>query len=428
MRSRALRWTLTLLVITATGVAGYYAWTLQQQVDAAEAAASAAADANLSAARAAFDLRSAQQAYVAAGQNKDFWFEKATAATAAIRSSLESLEQITTSDAARTALAESSKYLDEFAQQDRRVRGYASSGQELLASDIIFSDGRDSITRLLAALDLAADADRRDRASTISRIRREQMLVAGGVIALAVLMLLILAPLPASIAGDVAKSAEPEKRQATLDLDLRPTPRYVVTQPAAPRPAAPPARPAPPPSEKAQDEPKPAPVPEPAPPPRLRLDELARVCSDLARLSDSSSIPGILERTAMALEASGLVLWVADAQGQVLTPIAAHGYPANVLSRMGTIRVDDENVTATAFRTGLVQSVKADGSTSGAIAAPLVAPGGPLGVIAAEIRAGSDENDRLAAAAIVAAQLATLVGVPAAEGSDTANYELRTTN
>ncbi len=149
------------------------------------------------------------------------------------------------------------------------------------------------------------------------------------------------------------------------------------------------------------------------------------MCTELARLSDTGSIPAILERTAAALDASGLVLWVADAEKKILTPIAAHGYPASVLSRMGTLRTEGENATAAAFRTGLTQTVSGDGSANGAIATPLVAPNGPVGVMSAEVRHdGEKQHERLAAAAIVAAQLATIIGTP----SETQNYEVRTQN
>lgn len=410
-----LRLTLLLLVLAAIGGAGYHGWTLQQRIDEAEKDASAFNDARISAVRAAFDLRSAQQAYVAAGQNKDFWFQKVTAAAAAIRSSVDSLAQDTTSAVARTALAEATTYLDEFEEQDRRVRNYASSGQDLLASDVIFSDGRDSITQMLAALDLAADAATRERTDAVRLIRREQLIAAGAAVTFALLVVLVLTPLPRAAAATDTATTEEATSGKTLDLDLRPTPRYVVTQPVTPKAA----KPSP---EKAQEKPKQA-LPSTSAPSSVRLDEVARVCSDLARLSDTSSIPGILERTATALDASGLVLWVADAEGAVLTPIAAHGYPARVLARMGTLRTDDENVTAAAFRTGMVQTVRANGGSHGAIAAPLVAAGGPLGVMSAEVRGETaKEAERLATAAIVAAQLATLIGIPGemAEGDKAA--------
>ena len=76
---------------------------------------------------------------------------------------------------------------------------------------------------------------------------------------------------------------------------------------------------------------------------------------------------------------------------------------------------DAENVTAAAFRTGLLQTVKADAISHGAIAAPLLTPVGPVGVMAAEVLNDGERREATrAAAAIVAAQLATLMGPPAA--------------
>ena len=76
---------------------------------------------------------------------------------------------------------------------------------------------------------------------------------------------------------------------------------------------------------------------------------------------------------------------------------------------------DATNLTASAYRTGLLQTVKADAISSGAIAVPLVASGGCVGVMAAEVKNGGEQQeDLLAAATIVAAQLATLVGPPSA--------------
>jgi hypothetical protein len=84
-----------------------------------------------------------------------------------------------------------------------------------------------------------------------------------------------------------------------------------------------------------------------------------------------------------------------------------------MVTRLGTIARDAQNVTASAFRTGLVQTVLTDAVSNGAIAAPLITPRGPVGVMAAEVRGeGEKQAAKLAAASIVAAQLATLVGPP----------------
>jgi hypothetical protein len=164
----------------------------------------------------------------------------------------------------------------------------------------------------------------------------------------------------------------------------------------------------------------PAVIAPPAPPaprpaaPAIDLPGLAALCSDLSRVLDTRALPGALERTASLLNASGLVIWVADPDGRELTPVMAHGYPQNILSRLGTISKEAENATAAAFRTGVVQIVKADEFSPGAIAAPLLCPSGPLGVISAELLQDGERRDATrAAATIVAAQLATLLGPPA---------------
>jgi hypothetical protein len=225
--------------------------------------------------------------------------------------------------------------------------------------------------------------------------RREQLSYVAAAAAVLVLVILLLTP---AGAVDTTASAAQERAASpappgTLDLKLR------GDEPPVRRPAP-----------AAVQAPKPAPA---APAPGVEIQALAAVCSDLAKLSDTDRLPGILERTARALDASGLVLWVADFEGAELVPVATFGYPASVLARLGTIRRDAENATGAAFRTGLVQTVAATASAGGAIAAPLVTPAGCRGVMSAEVRGGGEKQPaRLAAAAIIAAQLAALVGPP----------------
>jgi hypothetical protein len=149
----------------------------------------------------------------------------------------------------------------------------------------------------------------------------------------------------------------------------------------------------------------------------VNLDAVAALCTELARVVDTRALPSILEKTAAILDASGIVIWIADPDGRELTPIVAHGYSPQLVNRLGTIARDAPNVTASAFRTGLVQTVMEDAVSEGAIAAPLVTPGGTVGVMAAEVRGGGEKQAaKLAATSIVAAQLATLMGPPVSRG------------
>jgi hypothetical protein len=147
----------------------------------------------------------------------------------------------------------------------------------------------------------------------------------------------------------------------------------------------------------------------------VNLNEIAALCTDLARLTDTRSLQSALARAADVLDANGIVLWIADPDGRELSPIVTHGYSTHVVTRLGTILRDDPNATAAAFRTSLLQTVRMDEISDGAIAAPLVTPTACVGVMAAEVRRGGEQDEsKLAAATIVAAQLATLVGPPSA--------------
>jgi len=401
MRSRAARLTLTLLAVVAIGAAAYFAWTTGIRARVAVENAAAFEAARASAVRDAFELRAAQQAYVAAGQTEAFWFERVAATADALRSGLNTLTSAAQAPAAGIALEEAGAALQDFEQSDRRIRRYASTGQKLLASDIIFSDGFEASSRIISALDRAGGASAGAVATVSREAERQQIMAAAGAAALAIFVMLMLTPVAVAAPARPVTPAEPA-RVDSAGLDLR----------TASRAAKPPADP---PVEVAK-----APVPAPQPPQSTtEIQSVAAVCADLARLSDTENLPVILAKTAAMLDASGLVLWVVHPDGEELVPIAAYGYPASVLSRMGTLRTDAENATAAAFRTGLLQTVSAGAGVYGAIAAPLVSPSGSRGVMAAEVRhGGENQSARLAAASIVAAQLGMIIGPPAAQSED----------
>ena len=398
MRSRAVRITLTLLAFGALIAAAYLTWSVDNRLFTARQANVSFDNAHASAVHEAYELRFAQQAYVAAGQSETFWIGKVTAAGDALRAALDTLTSSTQSGAIHAAIEAAAQAVEDFERVDRRVRGYATTGQKLLAADIIFSDGLEASAKIVAALSRVQKQSvaETEAAENSARIEwRTALGASAGVVAIA---LILLTGVPAGeTTGGHQPAASP---RPALDLDLRP---------AAPKRAAA-ATPIPP------DQPPPKRPLEAAPGLReADLMGLASICSDLARLSDTGSLPAILERAAKTLDASGLVLWVVDPDGKELMPVAAHGYPVSVLSRLGSLSVHGENATAAAFRTGLVQTVKGGMDTDGAIAAPLVGSSGCRGVMAAEVRhEGERQPTRLAAASIVAAQLATLIGPPAA--------------
>ncbi len=421
MRSRAVRVTLTLLAAGTLAAAAYLFWNIDRRAARLAANARAVETRVSTAVRQTFDLRGAQQSYVSAGQSEQFWIAKVTASLAALRDSLTALQSASATASGRVALDGALQALQEFERMDRRAREYSASEQKLLASDLIFSDGLENTEEIITALEQTRYVEAEDAAAARAAARREQLMFAGGGAAVALVALILLTPVPPRVT-DEPETGQGHADASPADFDAAhagkagrddavpdPVEEFEFRPLARPGAALPPA---------ADSEPVaavPASVPALATEPVIAdpapdLVIVAEVCSDLARVADTASLPSLLERTATALGASGVMLWVADPDGQELTAIAAHGYPANMLSRMGTIKKDAENVTAAAFRTGLLQTLRADATSPGAIAAPLVNPSGCMGVMSAEVRHdGERQPARLAIATIVAAQLATLV-------------------
>jgi hypothetical protein len=97
-----------------------------------------------------------------------------------------------------------------------------------------------------------------------------------------------------------------------------------------------------PPTESAPELPQ-APQPRRSP----DLTSVALLCTELSRVVTTDSLPPLLGRSAAALDASGLILWVGD--GDRLLPVLAHGYPAETISRLAPVTRADDNAAATAW-------------------------------------------------------------------------------
>lgn len=402
MKSLAVRLTLVALFAIAVGASAYLFWMGETRARAEAQAARAFDQQAVIAARGVLDLRAAQQAYVAAGQGDQFWASRVTTAAAALREAFAALRASAASPQAQSDVDAAVAALQDFEQMDRRARDYARSGQKLLASDLIFAAGLETTTGAVTALDRARESDHEARDEAAQGIRRRQLYALGAAAAAAILSVLLLTPRGAEEAAPiifrepvrVADHSEGFDLGGALDEGWSPPRKASVERPVAPAPA-----------------PEPAPVAAPAP--IFDFAGVASLCTELARVVDTRALPAILERAATVLDASGIVLWISDPDGRELSPIITHGYTPHVVSRLGTILRDAQNATAAAFRTSLLQTVKTDAVSEGAIAAPLVTPAGCVGVMAAEVRhEGEQDAAKLAAAAIVAAQLATLVGPP----------------
>jgi cytoskeletal protein RodZ len=141
------------------------------------------------------------------------------------------------------------------------------------------------------------------------------------------------------------------------------------------------------------------------------LQTIAQLCTRLGCAQEATEVTAVLEDTAFALDAVGLILWIPDSLGQVLTPVFAHGYPDQVVAHSSRVSTDADNASAEAFRTLTTCLVTGNEFRTGAIVAPLLTPMGCAGVLAVELRNGAERREDVRAAiTILAAQLSTLMG------------------
>ena len=93
----------------------------------------------------------------------------------------------------------------------------------------------------------------------------------------------------------------------------------------------------------------------------------------------------------------------------------------NQLSRLGRVSCDSDNVTASAYRTGQLQTVPSEGDLPGAMAVPLLAASQEtpsVGVLSVEVTQGWETSEAVqATASMLAAQLATFVTADPAPAS-----------
>lgn len=325
------------------------------------------------------DVRASQQAYVAVGRGERFWTDRVSSLLPALDRQLADFRGALMSPAARPAIASTANAAENLRRLDARVRDYILSGETLVASDLIFSDGLEAAHAISTGVETALGQELQARGSASIRARREQTIIWTAGSGLIVLFMLVLTFTGRS--GTLAAAVEPQT-VPTTEIAASDT-RANLDQPD--------------------------------------LTSTAELCTDLGRVVATGEMPPLLERIARVLDAAGIVVWVADPTGRELRPAMSHGYSDQLLARMGTISRDAANATAAAYRGAGLRAVPGDGIGNGAIAAPLMTADGCLGVLSVEVRSGGEHSSATRSlATIFAAQLATLVTIPSAPAQQTA--------
>lgn len=137
---------------------------------------------------------------------------------------------------------------------------------------------------------------------------------------------------------------------------------------------------------------------------------LARLCTDFGRVADAEALPRLLQQAAKLVDAAGLIVWIWDDSMDGLRPSLGCGYSDRVLAQLPTVKRDDDNATAAAFRSAETCTIEGREHVSGALAVPVITAEGCAGVLAIELQPGAEPSEAVrAVAAIVAASLAPLV-------------------
>lgn len=177
-------------------------------------------------------------------------------------------------------------------------------------------------------------------------------------------------------------------------------------------------------SPPVESEPVPAPTPVPAVQsvaavtpderaPDVDLPALAHLCTRLARVAELHEVGPVFKDAAQLLDAVGLILWMWDPQANALRAVLSHGYSADVLAQLPPVLRDADTAITAAFRSAETRVVNGSALETGAVVVPLTTPMMCAGVLALELRHGGERREAvLAFAAILAAQLSTLVGYP----------------
>ena len=388
MQKHTNRLIVAAVLIAAAAIGGFFVFTAHQRTAVVDATADDVASRIDRMIATAGDIASAQQAYVAPGQPDQPWFDRGAMLLQQFGQDAAAIRPLLRSNDA-SALADVEKTFKSIVAIDGRVREEMQQGQNLLAADLIFSEGHDTVAGLVMALRSLDLSERQTVAAQRASVEREQWGALGGVAVIWAAGLLTLVPVRA---GSGMREPESVNREPSdlehPDAGSRiPDPGRVLLPNSGLVPST------------------------------VDLSAAADVCGAFARTADTAALREALARAAAVLDARGIVVWMGA--GEELFPALSHGYDERVVERLGPIPRDAANVTAEAWRTARIRTVASNQMFDGALAAPIVGVNGCIGVFAAEVRHAREEDAATrAVAAMIAAQLAGILPAwPAASGA-----------
>jgi len=386
MQHRGQRLAILCLILLTGALAGVFIWTTERgvrQLDEQRESKEATIDRLQSSIS---TIASTQQAYAENRRHDVASFTRVSVLVNRITTDAAGLRAAATSGASNERLEEFWTALSALMAAESRARGQFAGGDEGAAAETMLASAHEHVTRLNSSLRAFREAEvaiyRSARAT--STWQSAAVLGISAVLWAAGLVMFAVVPWRATTqVTDVAASTPGYRNASTAFLRSD-----VMSAETAPQTAV--------------------------APPAIDLAAAARLTTELSTLSDQAELPGLLGRAADILDARGVVIWMGA--GSELFAAAAHGYDPAVLQRIKPIARSADNATAAAWRTSQMRTVPADSDGHGAIVAPMLGPGGCVGVLAAETRSGREQDEATqSVATIVASQLASVLAAwPAA--------------
>jgi hypothetical protein len=390
MKNRAIRIVLLVFALAAQGFVAYQLLRLDRQSETDQSAAAAFESEARHLLAAIGDLR-AQQAAIAAGQGVSSLMKRSDAVVADIQTRVETLREMASSRGARGALSALDEALNGFRTTDEKVRKHLAADQRLMAADLV-TESVAATAGMQERLEDARQAEKSHRLGLQPALNRTRYKYLGAASGATLLVMFLLLPRVTR-----KKQGEPAPEGAiktSEDGDAA-----ILDDDSLMLNLEPPGQPAKLVSTRTVD-----------------LAATAELCTEFARVVETSQLSSLLGRAAEIVGARGLIIWIADAEGR-LTPALAHGYSPTALERMGTVNPDGDNAAASAFRHQKLETVSGLGPDASATAVPIVGPTGCTGVLTVEwSEPGDPDTAASAAAMLIAAQLAALIGAAPAAG------------
>jgi GAF domain-containing protein len=375
MRSRAGRFLVLVILLASGGGAAWSSWDTSRQTarfDRSQRDLNARVD-HLG--ELLDSVTTAEQTYVRPAPDQDF--SRVPELLGRLRSESDGLRpHVRSLDGGRAlqAVGTAAATLQDI---ETRAQEHLRAGQDLMAADLIVSEGRSTREAIATGLRTLRTSENDWYTTARADAVDVSWSITGGAAALWVIGLILLMRVPSPVvrAEVPAMVAEPSPLLLSEPVHQTPPPSY-PDLPAA-----------------------------------------AEVCTTIGRLKSAEDLPQLLQQAAAVVDASGIVVWMAA--GEELFAAAAYGYPPHVVQKLGPINRSAINATAAAWRSGTLQTVAGDLSTRGALAAPMLGPDRCIGVLAVEISGGREDNPgKRAVTVMFAAQLgAALAAWPAASAA-----------